>query len=137
MRLATAAFLYWLVVFAVGFVLGTIRVLGLVPMLGEEIAVLIEGPFILAACGITSWWIVRRFAIASYADSLVVGLLAFVLLMIAELTLAVTGFDMTPAEWFAALWVPPGSWGLLGQVLFALLPFIMVVLMRRTPTKGL
>jgi hypothetical protein len=46
---AWAGALYALLVFLIGFILGTIRVLLIAPRLGETIAVLLETPVILGA----------------------------------------------------------------------------------------
>ncbi len=48
MQTLKAAFLYFLPVFAAGFVLGTIRVLWLAPQTGHLVATLIELPVMLA-----------------------------------------------------------------------------------------
>ena len=45
--------LYAIIVFVIGFIFGTIRVLLLVPRLGETNAVIVEAPIILAA----SWFV--------------------------------------------------------------------------------
>lgn len=49
MKIVFTASLYFLAVFAVGFVLGPIRVLLLEPRFGPVIAVLCEAPFLIAA----------------------------------------------------------------------------------------
>jgi len=46
---------YAIIVFLIGFILGTIRVLLLAPRLGETIAVIVEASVILA----TSWFVCR------------------------------------------------------------------------------
>jgi hypothetical protein len=50
-----AGALYAIIVFLIGFILGSIRVLLVAPRLGETIAVIIEAPVILAA----SWFVCR------------------------------------------------------------------------------
>ena len=47
-----AAIAYWAVVFALGFVLGTVRTLWLAPAIGVTVATAVELPIMLAA----SWW---------------------------------------------------------------------------------
>jgi hypothetical protein len=54
-RAIEAGALYATMVFLMGFILGTIRVLLLVPRLGETIAVIVEAPIALAA----SWFVCR------------------------------------------------------------------------------
>jgi hypothetical protein len=54
-RTTEAGALYATIVFLIGFILGTIRVLLLVPYLGKMTAVIIEAPIMLAA----SWFVCR------------------------------------------------------------------------------
>ena len=118
-----AAIAYWAVVFALGFVLGTVRTLWLAPAIGLVPATLAELPVMLAA----SWWasglLVRRFAIATAGAGLVMGGLAFALLMAAECALAVGLIGQTPGEWLGGLGQPHALLGLAGQVVFALMPW--------------
>jgi hypothetical protein len=48
MKIVLTASLYFLAVFAVGFILGPIRVLFLEPRFGPVVAVLCEAPFLVA-----------------------------------------------------------------------------------------
>lgn len=50
-RATEAGALYAIIVFLIGFILGTIRVLLLIPRLGETIAVILEAPSILRRVG--------------------------------------------------------------------------------------
>lgn len=122
-RPATAGFVYAILVFAVGFALGTIRVLILVPRVGATVAVLLETPVILAA----SWWVSRaciaRLAVSRAVSArLIMGLVAFVVLMLAEVTLAAVLFGRTVAGYLASLITVPGAIGLAAQVAFAAFP---------------
>lgn len=126
MKPVLAGIAYWAMVFALGFVLGTLRVLWLAPALGLVTATLIELPVMLAASWWAARWLLRRFAIRTEGAALVMGALAFVLLMAAELVLGVTAFGQTPAQWLAGLAEPQGALGLTGQVVFALMPWIAV-----------
>lgn len=60
MRVLIRGSLYFALVFAVGFALGAVRVLWLVPRLGERAAELLEAPFMLAASFFFARWVVRR-----------------------------------------------------------------------------
>ena len=115
------ALAYWLGVFALGFVLGTMRTLWLEPALGQLTAVALELPLMLAA----SWWwsgrVLARWRLATRGAALGAGLLAFALLLASEWALA-TALGQSGAEWLAALTRPAGALGLAGQVLFALFP---------------
>jgi hypothetical protein len=123
MRVALAAITYWAVVFALGFVLGTVRVLWVIPRVGLMPATLLELPIILTASWFASGWILRRFAIASRGEALILGVLAFAILMAAECALAGVLSGETPAQWLAGLRQPHALLGLAGQAVFALLPW--------------
>ncbi|GAA0758821.1 hypothetical protein FHS52_000722 [Erythromicrobium ramosum] len=123
MRVGTAAVTYWAIVFALGFVLGTVRVLWVIPMVGLMPATLLELPIILTASWLASGWILRRFAIATRREALTLGLLAFAILMAAECALAGVLSGQTPAQWLAGLRQPHALLGLAGQVAFALMPW--------------
>ena len=113
---------YFAGVFAVGFALGTVRTLWLVPLVGEIGAVAMELPFMLAA----SWWWCGRLLARQplgLAGRAVMGGSAFVWLMIAELALAMA-MGRTPAQHFAAMLTAAGLLGLAGQVVFAALPLV-------------
>jgi hypothetical protein len=67
-------------------VLGTIRVLLVVPRLGERVAELIESPLMLMATILTARWIIRRFPVASAPlNAMIIGFVALGLLVVAEL----------------------------------------------------
>lgn len=123
MRVGTAATVYWGIIFALGFVLGTIRVLWVIPRVGLIPATLLELPIILAASWFAAGWIVRRFAIDSGRDALILGVLAFAILMAAECALAAALAGETPAQWLAGLRQPHALLGLAGQIAFALMPW--------------
>lgn len=123
MRIAGAGLAYWAVVFALGFVLGTIRVLWLAPLIGLLPATALELPLMLGASWFAAGWLVRRFVIDSAGEGLAAGGLAFALLMVAECTLAITMMGQTAAQWLADLRQPHALLGLAGQVAFALMPW--------------
>jgi hypothetical protein len=117
---------YFAVVFAAGFVLGTIRTILLVPRVGAFAAVLIELPFMLAIAWFVCGWLIGLFAVDSaWTTRLAMGAIAFVLLMLAELVLTIAAFGGTAASFVAALGTPAGALGLAGQVVFAALPLLV------------
>jgi hypothetical protein len=124
-RIGSAAAAYFGIVFAVGFVLGTLRVTVLVPNLGELVAVACELPLMLAA----SWWaagyVLRRWPLpARPGPRLAMGMLALALLLAAELALDMVLGGRSAAEHFARYANPPEQIGLAAQVLFALMPWL-------------
>lgn len=121
-RIAKAATIYWSAVFALGFVLGSMRVLWIVPSIGETRAVLAELPVMLAASWLAARWLVRRFGIGSAGEALGMGALAFVLLMGSEAALALV-MGESLSGWLAAMTRTPGALGLAGPVASGLMPF--------------
>ncbi len=125
-----AAIGYFAIVFAAGFALGIVRVLAVVPLLGELRAVQIELPLILVISWVTCGWIVNRYSVPDKLISrLTMGGVAFALVMCAELGTSVLVMKHTVAEHFAAYRKAPAALGLLAQIGFALIP-----VMQRRPT---
>ena len=116
---------YWAIVFAVGFALGTRRVLLLEPALGTLPAVLIELPVMLGASWLAARWLVRRFAIASARGALAMGGIAFAMLMASEAALTIAMPGNSPDQWLADMVTPAGFIGLCGQLAFALFPWLV------------
>lgn len=82
-----AGVLYFAVVFAVGFVLGTIRTLLVVPKLGARTAELIEAPVTVAASVLAARWVVRRLRLpAAWRTRFASGAVALGLMLLAEFT---------------------------------------------------
>lgn len=119
-----AGAVYFAVVFAAGFVLGFLRVFVVVPRIGALRAVALELPIMLAVSWTVCGWVLRRYAVpVACGARAAMGLIAFVLLMLAELALAIaTG--RTFAAFMASLAMPEGVLGLSGQAIFAMLPLI-------------
>jgi len=122
-RVMRAAGSYWGAIFALGFVLGTVRVLWIAPAVGLLAATALELPVMLGASWIASGWLVRRFAFARLGEALAAGALAFALLMAAECALAGVATGQSPAQWLAEFAAPHAALGLAGQVVFALMPW--------------
>ncbi|HET7210060.1 MAG TPA: hypothetical protein VFI95_26035 [Terriglobales bacterium] len=63
MQILKAGVLYFACVFGVGFLLGTVRTLWVVPRLATRLAELMEAPLMLVVTIVAARWIVRHFAI--------------------------------------------------------------------------
>ena len=115
---------YFALVFGAGFLLGSIRVPFLVPRLGERVAELLEAPVMLVVIFFASRHVVRRFALASFAPaSLAVGLFALVLLLAAEVLLAIAISGRSVLEYISGRDPVSGSVYLASLVLYAALPW--------------
>jgi hypothetical protein len=126
-KLVRAAFLYFIVVFAIAFVLGTIRVLVVVPKVGELVGVLIEVPILLTAAWIVSLRVIARTHVPhKFGPRLIVSGCAFLFLVSAEFGLSTWLFGNSPAAFFASFRTLHGAIGLAGQVTFAMLPIVQL-----------
>ena len=65
-QIIEAGFIYFLLVFGLGFVLGAIRVPFLVPRLGKRKAELLEMPFMLLGIVLASQFVVTKYAFPYY-----------------------------------------------------------------------
>lgn len=120
-----AGFVYFLIVFAIGFGLGAIRVGFIIPRIGELAATLAELPVMLALAWPLCRRIVHRFGVPPGVSArLAMGLVAFGLLMLAELALSVTLAGRTPAQHWALYHGLAAQIGLAGQIIFAAFPLM-------------
>ena len=85
MQIVKAGTLYFALVFGIGFVLGTIRTLWVVPRVGTRMAELMETPIMLVVTIVAARWTVLRLAVP-YTSSTRVGMgrIALILMFIAE-----------------------------------------------------
>lgn len=117
---------YFALAFGAGFVLGSIRVLFLVPRFGERVAELAEMPVMFVVIMVSARFIVRRFALPGHAaPRLGAGFLALALLLTAEILLAVALQDRTLGEYVASRDPVSGIVYLAMLVLFALMPLVL------------
>ncbi len=115
--------LYFAIVFVTAFGLGVLRVSVVAPRLGDVIAVLIELPIMLAVSWLVCSQVVYYFEVPNWwVPRLVMGAVAFLLLMVAEPCVAVFGFGRTLAQYFGTFGSTAAIIGLLGQIAFALIP---------------
>jgi hypothetical protein len=122
-RSIAAGLAYFGIIFALGFVLGTLRVLVIIPRIGEVAAVSLEVPVVVAVSWVVARWCVARFAVGpGAAERGIMGAVAFAVLMLAELALATLLFGQSVAQHVAAYARLAGAIGLAGQIVFALIP---------------
>ena len=127
-RIVGASFAYASSAFMIGFALGAIRVLFLAPRTGSTLAVSIEAPVMLAFSWAIMKWIGPRLALpATPAAMVVLGLLAFGILQLYEIGLAIFVFGRTLRETVASFGVTAGAIGLAAQVAFGLIPVLQLV----------
>lgn len=129
-----AGAVYFAFVFAAGFALGAVRTLWLETALGAVAAVAVELPVILAASWFAARWITARNAIAAGLPRVVMGAVAFAMLLGAEMVLGATRGE-GPAEFVGAFARPERALGLAGQIAFALFPLLQPRARRRTDQR--
>lgn len=118
-----SGFLYFAIVFATGFLLGTVRVLWLVPRLGERTAELLETPIMLLVSLAAARWLVRRLSVPFNVSSrLGMGATALVLLLAAEFGFVLWLRGLTISQYFAARDPVSGTAYYVTLLLFALMP---------------
>ena len=118
------ALAYFAMIFALGFVLGIIRVTWGAGAMGEERFLLLELPTMLVASWFAARWNLSRFEISRSGEALKMGLGAFALLMLAEMALAEAVGGGAKA-WLSGLPQTPGLYGLIGQIAFGLMPWVV------------
>ena len=123
MRTLKASLLYFASVFGVGFALGSIRVLLVVPYLGVRWAELLETPLMLLASFYFARLMVRRFGPFAHSRRLAIGLIALAFLLAAELGL-VLAQGQTLAQYLASRDPVSGVAYLLALAAFALMPLL-------------
>jgi hypothetical protein len=119
---------YFLIVFAVAFALGTLRVTLIEPTIGTLWATLAELPFTLAASWAICAWLCRRWPMSSLAQVASMGACAFVLLMGAEAAGGILIFGRTLGEHFGLFATGAGALGLSGQIAFGVFPIVQYFL---------
>jgi hypothetical protein len=120
-----AGIAYTLGVFVFAFAVGTIRVTLVAPRLGTLLAVILEAPIVLALSWRLSRWCCRRFAVSGDPHARVLmGAVAFAVLMLLELGVSALVFGETLDHYFAKYASTAGIVGLAMQVGFATIPWV-------------
>ena len=84
-----AGAVYFALVFAAGFVLGTIRTLWIVPRLGVRTAEVTEAPIMFGISILAARWVVRHVQVSPLRSKrLAMGYIALGLMLVAEFTLS-------------------------------------------------
>jgi hypothetical protein len=114
---------YFSLVFAAGFVLGTLRMLLLVPAIGETAAVVLELPLMLALSWIACAFVTGRLLVpVRLLPRLIMGCTAFALLMLAEYGVSALLIGRTLAAHLESYREIQALLGLSGQIVFAAIP---------------
>lgn len=121
-----AGLCYFALTFGAGFVLGPLRMLVLVPRVGARVAELAELPVMIVVTWLAARWTIRRFHLPSSTRlRLVMGTLAFALLLAAEFSLVLPLRGLTLEQYFATRDPVSGTAYYATLVLLSLMPIIV------------
>lgn len=131
MRLWKAGALYFALVFGAGFILGPVRILWVVPRVGERTAELMEAPIMLGVILLAARWVVRRIGVPPTPSRLLaVGFAALAFLLVLEFTVVLWLRGLTVGEYFASRDSVAGTVYVMMLGVFAIMP--LLVARRRT-----
>ena len=119
-----AGVMYFAVVFGVGFLMGIVRVLWVVPRVGERSAELLEMPIMCLVCIVAARWIARRTLAPTPLRLFAVGSVALGLLVAAELAMVLFMRRITVHEYLASRDPVSGVGFIIVLGLFAIMPVI-------------
>jgi hypothetical protein len=125
LRVVEAASAYFAAVFALGFVLGTLRVVYAAPAVGEFAATSLEVPLMLTASWVLCGVVLRHWVVPSAPSiRLFMGAVAFMLLISSEIYFATELFDRDVSEQLRTMTTGAGVIGLISQLIFAAFPVL-------------
>jgi hypothetical protein len=126
-RALIAGTIYFLALFALGFLLGAIRVVFIAPRFGQLIGTLAEVPIMLTAAYFICRWALHQWQVSQANAIRWLMVPWFLALLFAfETVLGLTLFGRTLSEQWAALVTQAGVLGLSAQIIAALLPLFVV-----------
>lgn len=121
-----AAGIYFTLVFGAGFVLGTIRVLWLVPAVGTRTAELFEMPMMLAIVILSARWVTHQFQIPATASSrLGMGGMALAMVLVFDFTVILWIRGLSFRQYVEAFDPVAGTAYFVMLGLFALMPWFV------------
>jgi hypothetical protein len=126
METLKAGSLYFALVFAAGFVLGTIRTLWVVPRVGTRKAELMETPIMLAVTIVVARWIVMRLAVPPTPSArLGMGWIALLLLLVTEFVFMLRLRGLTIRQYLASRDPVAGTFYYVLLAVFAVMPLLV------------
>jgi hypothetical protein len=126
MSIWSAAVLYFVIVFAAGFLLGSIRVLWVEPKLGQALAVLCESPLLLAVIVLAARWAPNAVGIEkSVTDLVLMGAIALALQQAADFLVGARLRGITAAQQLAYFATKAGAIYAFLLIAFAIMPLLV------------
>ena len=128
MHRVSAAFAYFLIVYACGFAIGVVREFFVTPRTGLTLALWIELPVMIGASFMASRLVLGRFAgKAGLSDRAVIGAFALVLLVLAEEAMSWALRGVSVFTIWAHFSLLAGIANFTGLLIFALMPLLIDV----------
>ena len=126
MQMLEAGTVYFALVFAVGFVLGVIRTLWVVPRVGTRKAELTEMPVMLVVTILAAHWTVLRLAVQPMLSARIgMGCIALVLMLVAEFGFVLWIRRLSTKEYFSTRDPVSGTAYYAMLVVFAAMPMLV------------
>ena len=126
MQILKAGLLYFAIVFGMGFVFGTIRIVWVVPHVGTRLAELIETPIMFVVTIVAARWTVLHLAVPSAPSTrMAMGGLALCLLLVAEFGLVLWLRGLSIREYLATRDPVSGTVYYVMLAAFALMPLFV------------
>ena len=125
---------YFAIVFGIGFLLGTLRVIVLVPVFEERYAELTELPLMLIAIYFSARFLLRKLPILNNIGYLYAGIFALLLLLIFEFTVVLGLRDVSLQDYFSSRDPVSGMAYAFSLLIYMLMPYILA---RRAKIAGL
>ncbi len=125
-KVVKAGVLYFVLVFAAGFALGTLRTLVVAPRLGARAAELMEAPVMVAVSFVAARWVVQRLAVPPiWTRRLALGTIALALMLLVEFTFVLRIRGLSLGEYFATRDPVSGAVYYAALALFAVMPMLV------------
>ena len=131
-QLVKAALVYFVFVFGAGFVLGTIRVLWLVPAVGTRAAELLEMPVMLAVIILSARWVTRHFGLPyTMSSRLSMGGIALAPVLLLDFTVILWIRGLSFSQYVEAFDPVAGTAYFVMLGVFAIMPLLVAVASRQ------
>ena len=125
MKTLKAGATYFGIVFGIGFILGFVRVLWIVPQFGVRTAELAEIPLMFIAIIFTARWLVQHFDLQCLFERLKVGFIALILLLTLEFSVVLWLQGLTINDYFAKRDPVSSTVYFVMLLIFALMPTLI------------
>ncbi|TKB64700.1 MAG: hypothetical protein E8D47_11220 [Nitrospira sp.] len=125
-QVVKAGAIYFALLFSAGFVLGTIRVLWLVPIVGTRTAELLEMPVMLTVIMLSARWVVRHFSMPYTAPSrLGIGGMALALILALDFTVVLWVRGLSRSQYIESFDPVAGTAYFVMLGVFAVMPLLV------------